>query len=53
MITSWEALMDQANVHEDQSVLIHAGAGGVGHVAVQIARARGGKFSRPCQRARG
>ena len=41
VITSWEALMDQAKVHEGQSVLIHAGAGGVGHVAVQIARARG------------
>jgi NADPH:quinone reductase-like Zn-dependent oxidoreductase len=41
VITSWEALMDHAKVHEEQSVLIHAGAGGVGHVAVQIARAHG------------
>jgi len=43
VITSWEALMDQAKVHEGQSVLIHAGTGGVGHVAVQIARAHGAK----------
>jgi NADPH:quinone reductase-like Zn-dependent oxidoreductase len=41
VITSWEALMDHAKVHEGQSVLVHAGAGGVGHVAVQIARAHG------------
>jgi NADPH:quinone reductase-like Zn-dependent oxidoreductase len=41
VITSWEALVDHAKVREGQCVLIHAGAGGVGHVAVQIARAHG------------
>ena len=41
VITSWEGLVDRARVHEGQQVLIHAGAGGVGHVAVQIARAFG------------
>jgi NADPH:quinone reductase len=41
VITAWEGLVDRANVHPDQQVLIHAGAGGVGHVAVQIARAFG------------
>jgi NADPH2:quinone reductase len=40
-ITAWEGLVDRARVHAGQSVLIHAGAGGVGHVAVQIARAYG------------
>jgi len=40
-ITAWEGLVDRANVHAGQKVLIHAGAGGVGHVAVQIARAFG------------
>src|SRR3984957_10993892 len=40
-ITAWEGLVDRANVHADQTVLIHAGAGGVGHVATQIARAFG------------
>jgi NADPH:quinone reductase-like Zn-dependent oxidoreductase len=40
-ITAWEGLVDHADVHAGQKVLIHAGAGGVGHVAVQIARARG------------
>ena len=40
-ITAWEGLVDRAKVHAGQTVLIHAGAGGVGHVAVQIARAFG------------
>jgi NADPH2:quinone reductase len=30
-ITAWEGLVDRARVHADQKVLIHAGAGGVGH----------------------
>jgi NADPH:quinone reductase-like Zn-dependent oxidoreductase len=40
-ITAWEGLVDHAQVHSGQSVLIHAGAGGVGHIAVQLAKARG------------
>jgi len=40
-ITAWEGLVDRANVHAGQKVLVHAGAGGVGHIAVQIARAFG------------
>jgi len=41
VITAWEGLVDRANVHEGQKVLIPAGAGGVGHIAIQIARAFG------------
>jgi NADPH2:quinone reductase len=40
-ITAWEGLVDRAGVRDGQRVLVHAGAGGVGHVVVQIARARG------------
>jgi NADPH:quinone reductase len=40
-ITAWEGLVDRAGVRAGQRVLIHGGAGGVGHVAIQIARARG------------
>jgi NADPH:quinone reductase len=40
-ITAWEALVDRAGVSTGQKVLIHGGAGGVGHVAIQIARAFG------------
>src|SRR5580698_4760844 len=43
VITAWEGLVDRARVHADQTALIHAGAGGIGHVAVQIARAYGAK----------
>ncbi|HTJ65969.1 MAG TPA: zinc-dependent alcohol dehydrogenase family protein [Actinospica sp.] len=40
-ITAWEGLVDRADVQPGHRVLIHGGAGGIGHVAVQIARARG------------
>jgi NADPH:quinone reductase-like Zn-dependent oxidoreductase len=40
-ITAWEGLVDRADVQAGQKVLIHAGAGGIGHIAVQIAKARG------------
>lgn len=40
-ITAWEGLVDRANVHEGQKVLVHGGAGGVGHLAVQVAKAFG------------
>lgn len=40
-LTAWQALTDTAKVTEGDRVLIHAGGGGVGHLAVQIAKARG------------
>lgn len=40
-ITAWEGLVDRAKVKEGQTVLIHGGAGGVGHIAVQLAKAMG------------
>lgn len=40
-ITAWEALHDRARLQRGQSVLIHAGAGGVGHIAIQLAREAG------------
>jgi NADPH:quinone reductase len=41
LITAWEALHDRARMQPGQRVLIHAGAGGVGHVAIQLARQAG------------
>jgi len=38
LITAWEALYDRAQIKPAERVLIHAAAGGVGHVAVQLAR---------------
>ena len=40
-ITAWEALHDRARIAPDQIVLIHAGAGGVGHAAIQLAKQAG------------
>jgi len=40
-LTAWQALVEYADVRPGQRVLVHAAAGGVGHVAVQIAKARG------------
>ncbi|MFC8343063.1 NADP-dependent oxidoreductase [Streptomyces sp. NPDC057280] len=40
-LTAWQALVEYADVQPGQRVLVHAAAGGVGHVAAQIAKARG------------
>ena len=40
-LTAWQALVENARIQPGQRVLIHAAAGGVGHVAVQLAKARG------------
>lgn len=40
-LTAWQALVERADLRPGQRVLVHAAAGGVGHVAVQIAKARG------------
>jgi NADPH:quinone reductase-like Zn-dependent oxidoreductase len=40
-LTAWQALVDTAGVGEGSRVLIDAGSGGIGHLAVQIAKARG------------
>lgn len=41
-LTAWQCLVDTAQVASGQNVLVHGASGGVGHLAVQIARARGG-----------
>ncbi len=43
LLTAWEALHDRARLAEGQTVLIHAGAGGVGHVAIQLAKSAGAR----------
>ncbi|MET9855746.1 NADP-dependent oxidoreductase [Streptomyces sp. NPDC006450] len=40
-LTAWQALTDTADLRAGQRVLVHAAAGGVGHFAVQIAKALG------------
>jgi len=40
-ITAWNALVDRGRISPNQKVLIHAGTGGVGHLALQLAKAMG------------
>lgn len=42
-LTAWQSLVDTIRMHSGDDVLVHGGAGGVGHLAVQIAHARGAK----------
>lgn len=41
LITAWEALYDRGRLEAGRRVLVHAGAGGVGHVAIQLAKLKG------------
>ncbi|HEY3505432.1 MAG TPA: NADP-dependent oxidoreductase [Actinocatenispora sp.] len=41
-LTAWQALTEAAQIRAGDRVLVHAAAGGVGHLAVQIAKHRGG-----------
>lgn len=43
MITAWGALFDRGGLETGQTVLIHAGAGGVGHIAIQLAKLKGAR----------
>jgi len=45
LITAWEALIDRAALIAGQTVLIHAAAGGVGHLAVQVAKNLGARIA--------
>ena len=43
-LTAWQALFEVAKLQQGQTVLIHAGAGGVGSIAVQLAKWRGARI---------
>ena len=40
-LTAWQCLVDTAQIRDGQTVLVHGAGGGVGHLAVQIAKAHG------------
>jgi NADPH2:quinone reductase len=40
-LTAWEALLLRARIQEGETLLIHAGGGGVGHMAIQVAKLHG------------
>ncbi|NOQ17482.1 MAG: alcohol dehydrogenase catalytic domain-containing protein, partial [Methyloprofundus sp.] len=43
LITAWGALFERGALQVGETVLIHAGAGGVGHVAIQLAKIKGAR----------
>jgi NADPH2:quinone reductase len=45
LITAWEALVDRANLQPGQTILIHGGTGGVGHIALQLAKHLGARVA--------
>jgi NADPH:quinone reductase-like Zn-dependent oxidoreductase len=49
-VTAWQGLFDHGDLKAGQHVLIHGGAGGVGHLAVQCAKARGARVSTTASR---
>ena len=42
-LTAWQCLVDSAQIKTGETVLVHGAAGGVGHLAVQIAESRGAR----------
>jgi NADPH:quinone reductase and related Zn-dependent oxidoreductases len=42
-LTAWQVVVDTIQLQEGDDLLVHGAAGGVGHLAVQIAKARGAK----------
>ena len=50
-LTAWGAVIDTARAHDGQRMLIHAGAGGVGHFAVQLAAYFGAEVTATCSAA--
>lgn len=47
-LTAWGCLVDHGRVEPGQRVLIHAGAGGVGSVAIQLAKHLGAEVATTC-----
>lgn len=45
LLTAWEALIERANLQAGKTILIHGAAGGVGHVAVQLAHHLGANIA--------
>jgi NADPH2:quinone reductase len=44
-ITAWEALIERAQLRQDETILIHGGAGGTGQIAIQVAREVGARIA--------
>ncbi len=42
-ITAWEGLIDRAQIHAGQKILVYGATGGVGHIGIQLAKWKGAK----------
>ncbi|MCT4662010.1 MAG: zinc-binding dehydrogenase [Tissierellales bacterium] len=42
-LTAWEAIIERMQINSGDSILIHGGVGGVGHIAIQLAKMKGAK----------
>jgi NADPH:quinone reductase-like Zn-dependent oxidoreductase len=49
-LTAWQGMIDNGGLKNGQRVLIHGGAGGVGHLAIQIAKAKGAWVATTCSK---
>jgi NADPH:quinone reductase-like Zn-dependent oxidoreductase len=47
-MTAWQGMIDQGGLKSGDRVLIHGGAGGVGHLAIQIAKSKGAWVATTC-----
>jgi NADPH:quinone reductase-like Zn-dependent oxidoreductase len=47
-LTAWQGIFDQGGLKSGQRVLIHGGSGGVGHMAIQLAKAKGAWVATTC-----
>ena len=45
LITAWESLYDRGRLSANSKILIHGGAGGVGHIAIQLAKLKGAQVA--------
>lgn len=50
-LTAWEALLHRARIQAGETVLIHAGGGGVGHIAIQLTKLNGCRVLTTASRA--
>lgn len=47
--TAWEAIVTRARLQPAESILVHGGAGGVGTIAIQLAKAMGARVFTTCR----
>jgi NADPH:quinone reductase-like Zn-dependent oxidoreductase len=44
-VSAWQAVVETIGLTKDENILIHGGAGGIGSIAIQLARSRGAQIA--------